>query len=183
VLLLGARSTQKLGNLLALLARTANRIAQPFLHRPVLSEQKAYAMAEDTADAISVLRRRPAVMLPPFLLALLNKGLMLLILLLAFLAFQVSTTLGGLIAGYGQGFLFTILPPSPSTFGVVEGLLTLSLTTLGHPLEAATIVALGFRAITFLIPFIVGLWSFQRLARPVANPAAAQSMLPSEEQP
>ena len=167
LLLVGTRSTEKLGRLLARAARIINKVTRLVLRRNLFSEERAYKIAEDSAEGVLVLRQRPARFVLPGLLAASNKVLMMFILLLMFFAFRVPVSPGVLVAGVGLGYLFAIVTPSPSTFGVVEGLLTLALVSVGVRVEPATVMTLGFRAITFWIPFFVGLWSFRQISLPV----------------
>ncbi len=160
---LGMRSDRILGNVLAWLARQVNRLLAPLLHRNYLSEGTAYAFAHDAAEGVQALRRQPRTVLLSVLLALTNKAFLVGVLWLIFLAFDVPFTLGTLIAGFSMGYLFVIVSPTPSGIGVVEGVLTLVLTTLAVPIEAAAIIVLAYRGITFWIPFFVGMVSFRNL--------------------
>ena len=57
-----------------------------------------------------------------------------------------------------------IVSPTPAGIGVVEGLVTLSLVSMFVPVEAAAIVVLGYRAITFWLPLFFGMLAMQRLS-------------------
>lgn len=167
LLIVSTRSTEKLGRLLAWAARAANKITRLVVRRKFFNEERAYKVAEDTSEGVQIMRHRPSRFLLPGFLAAGNRVLMMFVLLLMFFAFRVPVSPGVLIAGFGLGYLFAIVTPSPSTFGVVEGLLTLALVTVGVAVEPATVITLGFRAITFWIPFFVGLWSFRQISLPV----------------
>jgi uncharacterized protein (TIRG00374 family) len=84
---------------------------------------------------------------------------------LTFLAFEVPFTLGTVIAAYSIGLLFVIVSPTPAGLGVVEGMLTLALTTLGVPLGTATVLTLTFRGLTFWLPFVNGFIALRWLER------------------
>ena len=99
----------------------------------------------------------------PAFLALNNKVLLLTILLLVFLAFKVPFTTSIVIAGFSIAYLFMIVSPTPSGVGVVEGVLTLTLHSLDIPLEAAIVVTLAYRGITFWVPFFFGFLSLRIL--------------------
>jgi len=84
---------------------------------------------------------------------------------LLFFAFEIPVEVGVVVCGFAIGYIFTILSPTPSGIGVMGGVMTLSLTSLGLKLEEAAIVTLAFRAISFWIPFFVGMGTFQVLTR------------------
>ena len=94
-------------------------------------------------------------MLMPLALALSNKALMISVLFLVFLSFRVPFSVDTLVAGFSMGYLFFIVSPTPSGIGGVEGVLTLSLNTLGVPIDAAAVVALAYRGFTFWVPFFL----------------------------
>lgn len=160
---LGMRSAGILGSVLAWLVRLTNRLLVPFLHRNYLSESTAYDFANDAAEGIQALRRQPRTILLSILLALSNKAFLIGVLWLIFLAFDAPFTLGTLIAGFSMGYLFLIVSPTPSGIGIVEGALTLVLTTLMVPLEAAAVIVLAYRGVTFWMPFFIGMVSFRTL--------------------
>ncbi len=165
LLFLGSYSEELLGRVLTHLAHLVNRILSPFLHRPYLSEDRAVSFAHDAADGVRELRRNPRSMLMPLALALSNKALMISVLFLVFLSFRVPFSVETLVAGFSMGYLFFIVSPTPSGIGVVEGVLTLSLNTLGVPINAAAVVALAYRGFTFWVPFLYGMASFRSLGR------------------
>jgi uncharacterized protein (TIRG00374 family) len=163
LLYLGMRSAMSLGRALAWMARRVNWVMQLFTHKEYLSEQRAYAFAFDAAEGLHELRRKPSALGRPMLLALTNKALLVTILLLAFLAFKVPFSVGTLIAGFSIGYLFLIVSPTPSGIGIVEGVLTLVLSSLSVPLSAAAVIALAYRGITFWAPLLFGMAAFRIL--------------------
>jgi uncharacterized protein (TIRG00374 family) len=153
---LGMRSSDRLGNALARMARLVNRVVYPFIHRGYLSEKRAHEFAQEAGDALQELRQKPDNLLMPALLGVSNKLLLFSIFTLTFLAFKVPFSPGTLIAGFSVGYLFLIVSPTPAGIGVVEGVLTLTLRSLYVPLGAAAIIALAYRGITFWAPLLVG---------------------------
>ncbi len=153
---LGMRSSDKLGNALAGMARIVNRIFNPFMHREYLSEKRAHEFAQEAVEALHELRQKPDNLLLPAFLGLSNKLLLLSIFTLTFLAFKVPFSPGTLIAGFSIGYLFLIVSPTPAGIGVVEGVLAITLRSLYVPLGAAAIIALAYRAITFWVPLLFG---------------------------
>jgi uncharacterized protein (TIRG00374 family) len=164
VLYLGLRSEKLLGRVLAWLARVLNHIVKPFIKRPLVEEQRAYTFAHDAAEGIEALRRNPHRLLRPLLLSLAGKTLLILIFLLVFLAFKVPFSAGTIFAGFSLGHLFVIVSPTPQGIGIVEGVLTLALTSLWVKVEAAAIITLVYRAYTFWLPFFFGMYALRRLA-------------------
>ena len=163
LLYLGLHSAKALGILLAGSARVVNFITSPFIHRRLFVVEHAYAFSEELANGISILRYRSNWALLPFLYSILNKLLQIVILGLCFLAFQVEIELGAIVAGLSLAQLFLIISPTPSGLGIVEGVLTVALATLGIPLSDAAVITLAYRAFSFWLPFLTGMISFRTL--------------------
>lgn len=164
LLYLGYRSADMLGSVLARMAHAINRILKPFLHHNYLSEERAHTFAAEIAEGLSDLPEHSiARLLRPLLHALLNKALLIGILLCAFLSFDVPFSAGTIIAGWAIGYLFLVVSPTPNGIGIVEGLMPLTLTSLRVSYEAAVVVTLTYRAITFWFLLAVGAWAFRHL--------------------
>lgn len=161
ILYLGARSASLLGKVLAKASGIINNIIRPFIKRDYLPLERAYEFAEEAAEGIHALRVNPRNWIKPLLLALCNKALLVVIFWFVFLAFKVPHSAGTIIAGFSIGYLFLIVSPTPNGIGVVEGMLTLILTTLYVPLESAAVVVLAYRGITFWLPLVLGLAAFR----------------------
>jgi uncharacterized protein (TIRG00374 family) len=165
LLYLGMRSGEALGRVLAWMTRRVNRITKPFLNREYLSEKHAHEFAYDAEEGLTKISHNPRVMLKPALLALINKALLLLILMLVFMAFDVPLSIGTLIAAFSISYLFLIVSPTPSGLGFVEGALTLALYSMYIPLLSARDITLVYRGITLYIPLIVGMITLRWLGR------------------
>lgn len=163
ILYLGMRSAAKLGRLLKACARFGNRMVRPFTHREIFSEQRAVQFAHDVAEGLGELRDQPSRLWKPLFFALASKGILLLVLASMFLAFQVPLSIGTLLAAFAIAYLFVIVSPTPAGVGVVEGLLALALTSMFVPVDEAAVVVLGYRVITFWLPLLFGMLSFQVL--------------------
>ncbi|MBV6396595.1 MAG: hypothetical protein HFACDABA_02195 [Anaerolineales bacterium] len=163
-LFLGYRSAAALGNALARIAHAVNRVLRVFLHRDYLSEERAHTFAAEIADGLADLPGHSTRnLLRPLAHALINKALLIGILLCAFLSFDVDFSAGTIIAGWAIGYLFLVVSPTPNGIGVVEGLMPLTLTSLRVPYEAAVVITLAYRAVTFWWMMAVGAWAFRRL--------------------
>ena len=163
MLYLGYRSAERLGNALARVARFVNKILHPFLRHNYLSEERAHAFANEIGDGLAGMRDKPRELLMPFAHALLNKTLLMSILICSFLSFNVPFSAGTIIAGWAIGYLFLIVSPTPNGIGIVEGVMPLVLTSLRVPVEAAVVITLIYRAVTFWVMLGVATWSFRTL--------------------
>ena len=163
LLYLGYKSAELLGNALARIARLINRILNPFIHRNYLQEDRARFFALEIAEGISMLRGKRRELLWPLLFSLNNFVLLICVLAFTFLALGTPFTLGTLVAGFAISYLFLIVSPTPSGLGVMEGVMTLVLTTLRVKLEAAALITLTYRFITFWFPLLVGAIAFRIL--------------------
>ena len=156
LLFLGLRSAEALGNVLTWLANHINRGLHPFIHHPYLSEVRAMEFAHDAAQGLTEIRRNPRNLVLPLILALSSKTLLIIVLYLVFLAFKVPASVGTLIAGFSISYLFLIISPTPSGLGIVEGVLTLVLSSMYISLGAAAVITIAYRGITFWLPLLLG---------------------------
>ncbi|MFH1523608.1 MAG: lysylphosphatidylglycerol synthase transmembrane domain-containing protein [Chloroflexota bacterium] len=163
LLYLGYKSADRLGKALAWLARLVNRILRPFIHRDYLQEERTHSFAHEIAEGISMLRGKRKEMIWPFLYAFNNFALLICVLAFTFLALGTPFTVGTLVGGFAIGYLFLIVSPTPSGLGVVEGAMTIALNTLRVQMEAALLITLTYRLITFWLPFAVGAVAFRVL--------------------
>lgn len=167
----GMRSARALGLALRWLAEWANKLARPFAHRKVVSEAGAQRFARDAALGLDQIKREPRRLLPPLLYSFFAKSILVTVFVLMFLAFHVPISPGTIFAGFAITYLFLIVSPTPAGLGVVEGLLTLTLASMFIPVDAAAVIVLSYRVITFWFPFFLGMLSFQLLN--LKEPAAA----------
>lgn len=163
LVVIGLRSGEALGEVLAYLAGKVNRFLGFFSHRRYLSEQRAHNFGIEASSALVEIKRKPLYLALAIILGLTSKLILLLILLLIFLAFGVPFSPGTIIAGFSIGYLFFIVSPTPAGIGFVEGGLTLALTTLGIHIGAAAVITLAYRGITFWLPLIFGMIAFRLL--------------------
>ena len=163
MLYLASRSQSRLIKAVTFIARTVNKIARPFSKHEVLSEENAHVFACEIVEGVQALHHVRRGWLRPLLLTLLNKLLLVSILGVIFLAFKVPTTIAVVVAGFSIAYLFVIISPTPAGVGIVEGVMTLALKSLGIPLEAAMVVTLAYRSVTFWFPLLLGMISFRSL--------------------
>ena len=172
LLYLGYRSTEKLGNALAWLAKPVNRVLRPFMHRDYIQPERPFSFAQEVGEGIAMLRGKREELLWPFLFALNNFALLICVLAFTFLALGTPFTVGTLVGGFAIGYLFLIVSPTPSGLGVVEGAMTIALNTLRVDMAAALLITLTYRFITFWFPLAIGAVAF-RLLGGKARPAPA----------
>ncbi|MFN3492830.1 MAG: YbhN family protein, partial [Anaerolineales bacterium] len=163
VLYLGYRSAEKLGNLLAKIARGINRVVNFLGKENYLSEARAHEFAHEIAEGFSGLTEKPSSLIRPVLWGILDKLLLMLILICSFLSFAVSFSTGTIIAGFSMAYLFLIVSPTPSGIGIVEGIMPIALTSLNVNWSQAVVITLIYRAVTFWFPLAVGAWAFRTL--------------------
>ncbi len=165
LLYIGSHSEERLGNVLAWLADKINRLLRVFIHRDYLDTQRAHEFAAEMGEGLQMLRQEPQRLLRPMMWALSSKGLLILVFLSTFLAFDVPFSAGTIIGGFAIGYLFLIVSPTPSGVGVVEGVLTVALRSLRVASGAAVVITLSYRAVTFWFPLLVGAVAFHSFSR------------------
>jgi uncharacterized protein (TIRG00374 family) len=169
---MGYRSATALGNALAWMARLVNRVLRPIIHREYLSEMRAHGFAAEMGEGLSTIRGKKRNLIWPFLFALNSKALLICVLAFTFLAFGTPFSVGTLVGGFSIGYLFLIVSPTPSGIGIVEGMLTVALNTLRVKLDAAVLITLAYRALTFWFPLAVGGVAFRLLqGKPKEKPS------------
>ena len=162
-LYLGYKSAEKLGSFLAKIVHGINRIVRLFRKTDYLSEMRAHEFAHEIADGFTGLTEKPSSLLRPVLWGILNKGLLMLILICAFLSFEVPFSAGTIVAGFSMAYLFLIVSPTPSGIGIVEGLMPIALSSLNVNWSQAVVITLIYRAVTFWFPLAIGAWAFRSL--------------------
>ena len=165
LLIAGMRSTERLERLLVQMGAYVNRLLLPVIKRDYLDLQRAHTFANDVGEGLQIARRARGGLLLPAALALSNKALLVTILFLMFLAYGQGFSVPTLVAAFSVGYLFLIVSPTPSGVGFVEGALTVSLSSLGVPLAAAGVIALSYRAVTFWLPLVYGMFAFRAVGR------------------
>lgn len=163
VLYVGYRSAEKLGKLLSTFVRGINWVVRLFRKENYLSEERAHEFAHEIADGFSGLTEKPSSLIRPILWGIFNKGLLMLVLICSFLAFEVPFSAGTIIAGFSMAYLFLIVSPTPSGIGIVEGLMPIALSSLNVNWSQSVVITLIYRAVTFWFPLGVGAWAFRSL--------------------
>lgn len=156
ILVLGVVRPDVLHRLLVWVQKTLTRIAARFHRHSFLPDDWAERNAAEFSDAAAAIRKHPDRLRRTYAIALAAHAAELLTLFMLFRAFRAPVHPGVLVAGYSVGILFWLVAITPSGIGVVEGVMTLVLSSLGvHP-AAATLIALSFRGLTFWLPLLIG---------------------------
>jgi uncharacterized protein (TIRG00374 family) len=92
----------------------------------------------------------------PLLGAVLNIGFDMLTLYFVFFAAGHAVSLGVLLAGYGLSLLLGKVAFLPGGVGIVEGTMAALYDSLGVPDPVTVVVILGYRAISFWLPTVLG---------------------------
>ncbi len=171
ILFLAYKSSDRLGRVLAWMAKRVNAVARPFIRREYLDVDEAYFFAREVAEGVEVIRGKRREFLWPFLFALNNKVLLICVLAFTFLALGTPFSVGTLVGGFSIGYLFFIVSPTPSGVGVVESILPVALAGLRVRWAAAVLITLVYRAVTFWFPLSVGGIAFRLLQKEPARAA------------
>jgi phosphatidylglycerol lysyltransferase len=156
VLLLGVWRPQMVARLLRWLQALINRVGSWFRHPDLLDADWAYTNTAEFTSASQAVLEYPARLAILLGITLLAYAIDLISLYALFMAFGQPVGFGPLVAGFSMGILFWIVSPIPQGIGLVEGIMTLTYTSLGVPSETATIVSLAFRGLTFWLPLLLG---------------------------
>lgn len=128
-----------------------------------LADDWAQKNAEEFNQAAAAVAASPSSLMRTVGIALVAHLIDIATLYILFLAFHQPIGFGTLVAGYAVCILFWIVSITPQGIGVVEGMMALTLTSLGIPGAVAATVALAFRGLTFWIPMLLGFFAVQRL--------------------
>lgn len=96
-------------------------------------------------------------------ITLLNHGIGIATLFFLFAAFGHTIVFASLITGYSLMILFWIVTPTPQGVGVVETLIPALFSSMGVPIEVATLAVLGFRFMNLWLPVIVGYFFLNKI--------------------
>ena len=163
ILFLSSTHLDLLKKILRVIFQVLNRITRIFSKKKSISDEQVIHFSEEIHIGAQTIHNNNRLLFLPIGLAFVNKALLIAILSSLFLAFGLAFDLGIVIGGFTLGYLFTIISPTPSGIGFVEGMMTLALNSLGVDLESAAILTLAFRAITFWTPFFLGMVAFRTL--------------------
>lgn len=163
ILLLGIWKPEWLHRLFSWSQNTANWLSGRLNRSLALADDWAQKNAEEFNQAAAAVASHLPRLMRTVGVALLAHILDITTLYLLFRAFNQTIGLGALVAGYAIGILFWIVSITPQGIGVVEGVMTLTFTSLGIPGVVAATVALSFRGLTFWLPMLLGFFAVQRM--------------------
>ncbi len=140
------------------------------------------AFLHDLTEGLTSLERHPRHLFPLLLLATTNKLWHLLVMASAFYAFDLPLSPGTLLGAYVVVHLFFVVAPVPGGIGFAEGALIVLLHSFGFPLHDAMVVTLTYRAVTFWIPFLLGMPGLRYLVHSSTNRKGSLPMNPEGPQ-
>ncbi len=162
VLLLGIWRPTLVEGLLRWIQAVVNRIGGWFKHPGLLNADWAYTNAAELTAASQAVTEYPSRLVRLLLVMLASYTIDIASLYVLFRAFGQSIGFGPLVAGFAMGILFWIVSPIPQGIGLVEGIMTLTYTSLGIPAATAAVVSIAFRGLTFWLPLVLGFVLIQR---------------------
>ncbi|MDQ7843394.1 MAG: lysylphosphatidylglycerol synthase transmembrane domain-containing protein [Armatimonadota bacterium] len=130
-----------------------------------LLPQRSSAFGDEIQEILTQVRAQPLRAIPPLLHAAILQVISIALLAVVFAALDYRLAPAVLIAGYAVGAVFMVVSITPSGAGVVEAGMTLTLTSLGVPLEVAAAGTILYRLYTFWLPMVAGFLTL-RLLRP-----------------
>ncbi len=160
---LGIRSAEQLQHVIHYGVHLVNHLLHPIMRRNILDPEKADHFALDIAEGLHQIRRAPAGLIIPFVLALARKSMMIVILYLVSLAFDAQFDIPTLIVSFMVSYLFTIASVTPSGVGFVEGAMAVTQTGMGvSPVDSAAVI-LAYRGVTFWLVALYGFIAIRRV--------------------
>lgn len=156
ILALGSQGSEPLYRLLSWLQALVNGVTARFQRPNLLPHTWAQENAAEFSQAAAAIAARPRGLLRALFWAMCMHLSDLVTVFVLFLAFRQPVSLPVLVGGYAMGLLFWIVSVTPSGIGVVEGVMTLTFTSLGVPPAIATLVVLTFRGLGFWLPVGIG---------------------------
>jgi glycosyltransferase 2 family protein len=163
ILLVGLVRPQWLHSVLGNFQTIVNRFSVR-IHRPkLLRSDWAQETADEFIEAGRAIHSHPGRLFAVFQMAFFAHLTDIASLYMVFLGFSLPVEFGVLMAGFAIGMLFLIVSITPYGIGVVEGIMTLTFTSLGVPTELAAIVTFSFRGLNFWIPLLLGFFFLRRI--------------------
>jgi phosphatidylglycerol lysyltransferase len=163
ILLIGIWKPDWLHRLFGWSHRIANWIFGRLNRSLLLADDWAQKNAGEFNQAATAVASHPSRLMRTVGMAFLAHLVDISSLYILFRAFNQPIGLGVLVAGYAVGILFWIVSITPQGIGVVEGVMTLTFTSLGIPSAVAATITLIFRGLTFWLPMVLGFLAVQRL--------------------
>ena len=117
------------------------------------------------ARGTRAIRERPTVLVSPLVLVVADWAFSVAALGFCFDALGHPIGLGVLLTGFAVGVVAGLLSMFPGGLGVQEGSMAAVYALLGVPFEQAVLAAILFRAVYYLVPFLVSLCFYGRLMR------------------
>ena len=111
------------------------------------------------------IQRRPRALMLPLLLIGADRLARIGVVWVCFQALGSDVGLGVLVTGFAVGVALGVMSMVPGGLGVQEGSMAGTYHLLGVPLEEAVLVAVLFRLVYYMVPFLVSLAFYRRILR------------------
>lgn len=165
-IIIALEGAARVKNVIGFIAKIVNSIAG-FLQRRkvIINKTDVHIMGQEVHDSIKTLQRKFKALWLPVVHVILLEAIDILTLYYLFLEFKYPIYPGALITLYSVGVLFSLISITPSGLGIVEATMILVATGLGVPIELATVVIIGYRIVTFWLPFVSGYFGFRKFQK------------------
>ena len=163
VLILGLLRPVWLERLFGWGAHVANGIARRLHRQPLVADTWADENAREFVAAAAAIVAHPGAAARSMGIGLLEQLADVASVYALGRAFAGPISIGVVVAAYGVGVLFWLVAITPGGIGVVEGLMPLVFTSLGVAGNAATVITLAFRGLTFWLPLLLGFIALRRI--------------------
>ncbi len=162
-LLFGIISPKLLNSIFSLIEKAINKIHNIFKKRGFFMKGWSQSRAIQFIELSKKLINNKGQQFKLFEIALLNHFIDLLTLFMLFLAFGQMIPTPTLLVGYSLMLVFWIITPTPQGVGVVEVITPAIFSSMGVPVETATLAVLAFRGLNLWLPVIVGYYFLNKL--------------------
>lgn len=164
IVLAAVRSKAALRTIHALPSRFFARLRR-LAGRPRAPSPPSHDEADELYDAVHLLGRRPKAMIAPAICALLVEILGVLTIWAVLRAFGQTVGLQAPLVAYAISVLFSIVGVLPAGIGFAEASLATVFTSFDVPGSAAAVAVITYRLFEVWIPFAIGAFAAQHLAR------------------
>jgi uncharacterized protein (TIRG00374 family) len=141
----------------------AGKIVQKVTRRNIRGDLEQ--LDDALARGLKAMQKEPAALATILLLIIVDWIASMLTLGVCFLALGPGVHLGALMAGYVIGVMAGVLSMIPGGLGVQEGSMAGVFALLGASFEQALLASILYRAIYFLLPFLISLAFYGNLLR------------------
>lgn len=163
LLVLGLVRPDLVSRLLNWIQNSLDCLAHSIGQKPFLADGWADRYSIEFIEASLAIATHPDRLLAAIGVGLASHLVKLSVLAATFYAFHQPFNPGQWVAAYSMGILFGVITITPEGIGVVEGMMTLVLTSLHVPVERAAVISISFRGLVFWLPLLIGFFILPKL--------------------